>query len=288
MKKIIVIGNGFDIDLGWRTSYGDFYHEHVNGWDRMAKQGDNLARYVINHAGENWYDFERTIYDYCLRKSKEELSEKQMYEDLRDYMAFKNQLEAFVTERSKEPINENSMAYKILEYFLEENSHTNTSSDIRPQLFSFNYTPLSMVAKQIKPNVVFNYTAIHGTVEKKNCIFGFQDDPNIKGDYRLMQKSIDDNYDSHGLLPTIMDAGKIMFFGLSMGPIDAVYFKDLFEMISKPGDFNHRKKMEIEFVTKDADSKRDIKLNLQSIGINIQSLMQNNKVSFTYTSNVNK
>lgn len=286
MKQIYVIGNGFDIDLGWRTSYKDFYDSH-NGWKMHRREEDDLFQYVIRHTGENWYDFERTIYEYCLEKSKGDLNEELMNKDLRDFRSFKSQLENFVKERSKEPVNRKSKAYEILKSFIEQSSHTNPS-DLRPQLFSFNYTPLGEVAIQIKPNMVFNYTAVHGTIEKNNCIFGFQDDINIKGDYRYMQKSLDDNYDSHGLLPTLMDARKITFFGLSMGPIDAVYFKDVFDKISTPGDFNHRKMMEIEFITKDAKSKRDIKLNLQSIGINIQSLMQNNKVTFTLTSDNNK
>ena len=33
MKTVIVIGNGFDIDLGWRTSYKDFYDSKKNKWE---------------------------------------------------------------------------------------------------------------------------------------------------------------------------------------------------------------------------------------------------------------
>ena len=81
-----------------------------------------------------------------------------------------------------------------------------------------------------------------------------------------------------------MDAKSITFFGLSMGYIDAVYFKEVLKAASQPGDFKNRKTMDIEFITRDKNSKRDIKKNLQDIGIDFQALSTNNKVAFTLTS----
>lgn len=283
MKHIYVIGNGFDIDLGWRTSYREFYDSH-KGWEMHRTEKDDLFQYVIRHAGENWYDFERTIYDYCLRKSKEDTPKDLMERDYIDYQNFKNSLERFVKERSNEPVNTKSKAYKILKAYIEESSHTNLPYEMIPELYSFNYTPLGNVAKQINPEVNLNYTAIHGTIEKNNCIFGFHDDNQIKGEYRKMQKSMDVNYESHVMQPHLMDARKITFFGLSMGFIDGVYFKDIFDKISIPGDYKTRKNIEVEFITKDKKSMTDIKMNLQDIGINVQAMMTNNKVTFTFTS----
>lgn len=288
MKHIYVIGNGFDIDLGWRTSYKDFYDSKIKGWESHKDDKDDLFQYVIRHAGENWYDLERTIYDYCLRKSKEETPVELMERDYQDYKNFKSSLEYFVKERSNEPVNENSKAYEILKSYIEQSSHTRLPKDLLPDLFSFNYTPLGKVAKQIAPNKPFKYTAIHGTIEKNNCIFGFHDDSMIKGEYRKIQKSMDVNYEAHVMLPKLMDARKITFFGLSMGFIDGVYFKGLFDKISQPGDFKTRKIMDVEFITWNKKSMTDIKMNLQDIGINIQALMTNNNVIFTFTSEYNK
>ena len=285
MKHIYVIGNGFDIDLGWRTSYRDFYESIYKNWNTcIGLKENNLPRYVLDHAGENWFDFERTIYDYCLKKSQEDTPKELMERDRQDYKTFKSQLERFVKDRSNEPVIEQSKAYEILKSYIDKSSHTHLPDDMRPELISFNYTPLSKVAKQINPKVNFKYIAIHGTLEKNNCIFGFHDDTNIKGLYRDMQKSMDDNYNPGAIMPLLMDAGSITFFGLSMGYIDAVYFSDVLKRISQPGDFNTRKKMDIEFITRDKQSKKDIKMNLQDIGIDIQALSTNNKVTFTLTS----
>jgi len=283
MKHIYVIGNGFDIDLGWRTSYKDFYDSH-NGWEMHKVEKDDLFQYVIRHAGENWYDFERTIYDYCLRKSQEDTPKELMERDYQDFISFKSQLERFVKERSSEPVVVESKAYEILKSYVERSSHTDLPNDMRPELISFNYTPLDKVAKQINPKVEFKYIPIHGTIEKNSCIFGFHDDIQIKGLYRDMQKSMDDNYNPGRIMPLLMDAKSITFFGLSMGYIDAVYFKEVLKAASQPGDFKNRKTMDIEFITKDKQSKKDIKKNLQDIGIDFQALSTNNKVTFTLTS----
>ena len=285
MKHIYVIGNGFDIDLGWRTSYKDFYDSKLNGWRVHFLSGEDcLPVYLLDHAGENWYDLERTIYDYCLLKSKGDLDEDLMSRDYRDYESIKGQLERFVKERSSEPVNEKSKAYKVLKSYIEERSRFHLSYDMAPELISFNYTPLDKVAKQINPKVDLQYIPIHGTIEKNNCIFGFHDDNQIKGLYRDIQKSMDDNYDPGRIMPLLMDAKSITFFGLSMGYIDAVYFKDVLKAASQPGDFHTRKTMDIEFITKDKESKKDIKKNLQDIGIDFQALSTNNKVTFTLTS----
>ena len=285
MKHIYVIGNGFDIDLGWRTSYKDFYDSKLTGWKVHFRPGEDcLPVYLLDHAGENWYDLERTIYDYCLSKSKGDLDEDLMSKDYRDYMVIKRQLETFVKERSSVPVVVESKAYEILKSYIEKSSHTDLPSDMRPELLSFNYTPLDKVAKQINPKVDFKYIPIHGTLEKNSCIFGFHNDPQIKGLYRDMQKSMDDNYNPGRIMPLLMDAKSITFFGLSMGYIDAVYFKNVLKAASQPGDFKNRKIMDIEFITKDKDSKRDIKKNLQDIGVDFQALSTNNKVTFTLTS----
>lgn len=42
--------------------------------------------------------------------------------------------------------------------------------------------------------------------------------------------------------------------------------------------------MDIEFITLNNKSKRDIKKNLQDIGIDYQALSTNNRVKFTLTS----
>lgn len=104
MKHIYVIGNGFDIDLGWRTSYKDFYNSKIECWRRSYFKDDELMYYVMEHAGENWYDLEKTLYDYCLDKSKSGfVTQDNAEKDFRHYESLKNQVINYVQSQSQKP-----------------------------------------------------------------------------------------------------------------------------------------------------------------------------------------
>lgn len=281
MKTAIVIGNGFDLDLGWKTSYEDFYKAH-DGWRMHQNEKDNLFQYVIKHAAENWFDFERTIYDYVIRKSKDGEEDYIISRDLDDYRNFKKQLKNFLSRRSCDPINKSSFAYNLVNAYIDKCKRYNTSSLEFIKFFSFNYTPLINVAQIIDPEFKFSYIPVHGTIENDNIIFGVHNDSNISRPYRDIQKSMDDKYESHGIVSSLMEANLIIFFGLSMGFIDAVYFKDFFEQVSKVTNANAINK-EFVFITKDAGTFKDIKNNLQDMGIDTQVLFNTNTLKYIYT-----
>ena len=69
MKTVIVIGNGFDLDLGWNTSYEKFFLTHY-GSRLVTDKDDSLIQYIVNHAGrkDTWYDLEKMLSDYCVLK----------------------------------------------------------------------------------------------------------------------------------------------------------------------------------------------------------------------------
>ena len=106
MKKVIVLGNGFDLDLGWNTSYKQFFLTQY-GSRAVTEKDDSLIQYIINHAGEKdtWYDLEKMLSDYCVLKSKEKRTEQQLLDDNLDYKELRNNLSEF----------EN----KVLELYLE-------------------------------------------------------------------------------------------------------------------------------------------------------------------------
>ena len=68
-ETVIVIGNGFDLDLGWDTSYKSFYEKH-DGWKMHRRDEDDLFQYVIKQVPGNWFDFERTLHEYALHRAQ--------------------------------------------------------------------------------------------------------------------------------------------------------------------------------------------------------------------------
>lgn len=139
------------------------------------------------------------------------------------------------------------------------------------------------ILQQIDSSVKTGYNPVHGMVERNNIIFGFHDDPEVPKEYRSLQKSMDVNYKSSNIVTESLQAKTIIFFGLSLGYIDGVYFKNLFEQISNLANLQMINKR-VVFITKDAQSGNNIKNNLLDAGINLQLLYNSNRVDFIYTS----
>lgn len=282
MNTVIALGNGFDIDLGWKTSYEEFYKVH-DGWRMHKNEEDDLFQYVISHSKENWFDFERTIYDYVIRKSKTTEEDYKIERDINDFRNFKGMLKSFILNRSSEAPKQSSFAFKLLKAYIESCKRSQMTSVQHTQLFSFNYTSLSGVARLIDPEMNFSYIPVHGTIEKDNIIFGVHDDDNISRQYRDVQKSMDNKYESHGIVSALMDANLIIFFGLSMGFIDSIYFKDVLNIASTVSN-NKGLNKEIVFITRDAGTFKDIKNNLLDMGLNTQILFNTNSLKYIFTS----
>jgi hypothetical protein len=150
--------------------------------------------------------------------------------------------------------------------------------------FSFNYTPLDSIANRIDSDTTFNYIPVHGTIAKNNIIFGIQDDDRILPEYRPLLKSMDDNYNSQGIVKALLDSNLIIFFGLSMGYIDSIYFKKMFNSLSDGSISPSLANKEIIFITKDVETKKAIKNNLLDMGLQLQILFNMSNVDFIYTS----
>ena len=93
---------------------------------------------------------------------------------------------------------------------------------------------------------------------------------------------MDANYKSSNIVTESLKADHIVFFGLSLGYIDGVYFKNLFEQISNRTNPQMVNK-HLFFITKDVQSEEDCKNNLLDMGINLQLLYNSNEVQFIYT-----
>lgn len=67
----LIIGNGFDLNLGMVTDYRSFFYK-LNSDDFFAKHADNPLLQFIKAKGEkeNWYDFEGIIQEYATRSEQ--------------------------------------------------------------------------------------------------------------------------------------------------------------------------------------------------------------------------
>ena len=281
MNCVIILGNGFDLDLGWKTSYEAFYNDQ-KGWNSFQTEEDDLFQFVIKKAPDNWFDFERTLYEYVQHRAKNPASKDIVQRDIQDYnYSFKIPLMRFLSQAAKGEIKKSSHAYRLLKSFVDS-QRDSVRILSSTKLYSFNYTPLLNVIRQIDTEVKAKYTPVHGRIEDESIIFGFHDAPDVPREYRSLQKSMDANYKSSNIVTESLKADHIVFFGLSLGYIDGVYFKNLFDQLANrtnPQLINKH----LFFITKNAQTMEDCKNNLLDMGINLQLLYNSNEVHFIYT-----
>lgn len=80
-KKVFIIGNGFDLDLGWNTRYSDFATSQY--WPTSNYNFyQNLQRVLQEKAYiEKWFDLEQVLLEYAILPPT-----KEYYNRTNDYL----------------------------------------------------------------------------------------------------------------------------------------------------------------------------------------------------------
>lgn len=273
-KVLLIIGNGFDLDLGLKTGYGDFLKSHfftdhfefqnvsetnlsnpnfrVNIFDYLNKQ-QNI---------KGWIDLEnelaslasrRVICGHNIRLAHAFEKEKYSFEKLRISLA------KYLKTISYDDLNIDSYALIILNLL---NSFCNS------EILSFNYTNINRLAPYLKErsiNVPISY--LHGNLgignDEPSIILGFQDDVDIDDSYCFMIKSHSPYYRSYNIKSKLNHADEVIFFGHSLGPTDYPYFADFFTKQCQPK--NDEEKITVRIFTKDESSRQDILIQLRNM-----------------------
>ena len=80
MKKILILGNGFDLDLGRKTSYKDFYESEFCPKDYPAPLIKHLnEKWHNNLESVKWYDLENEILNYYEKIEHKEITGYDLY-----------------------------------------------------------------------------------------------------------------------------------------------------------------------------------------------------------------
>ncbi|MDK2062799.1 AbiH family protein [Aliarcobacter butzleri] len=225
--KIIIIGNGFDLSLGLKTSYKDFIQS--NYFNLLVKNNNSLALY-LNEKKEinNWVDIEKELTEY----SKQIQDDKSKVKN--DFKELKNALMDYLKESQEEEINENSKAFEMMKNEIKD-------TEI---IYNFNYTnSVFKVARILEiSNIEFKHSYVHGSIENKNIIFGIEDDARINDNHIFLKKSSNINFAESNIIRVLNNSGEkinLVIFGHSLGITDSSYFKNYFYSLTN--QYNHSK-----------------------------------------------
>lgn len=266
---LLIIGNGFDIDLGLKTKYSDFikseYYpvkEEISfdyGYTNIKAY--SLLQYLKrSYSNKKWIDIEASLLEYIninTSVDQVEIEETNSYrkfkylagkeEDIqKDFETLRRSLISYLNSISLDNINRSSTAARLLDLF------TNKLVTI----LSYNYTDLNKIMNNLglktRP-----FIQVHGKLEDKSIIIGVQDDVEIPDNANFIIKSHSEYYRSCAVRDKLEEADHIIFFGHSLGEMDYHYFRDFFRKQSGLlGEKPKRKKITI--FTYDEKSRLDI------------------------------
>lgn len=235
-KTLLVLGNGFDLDLGLKTSYADF----INSYFLDGCESNSLINEIKERYKEaNWIDIELFLRDYAFRhQGGDEERIRKEFDELCERLNFYMHIGKFhcynrgVSGVYHYDKNLNSTAAKVLLYVLSKNNATN--------IYTFNYTDMRDVIESLKRDsdsrfetlsdnqIVYVHGKETGNIKNEDVpiVLGFDDTLDIKG-FSFMKKPFNKHY-KEGITNALKEAEDIIFFGLGYGICDSPYFKNFF------------------------------------------------------------
>ena len=272
-KKILILGNGFDLDLGMKSRYRDFMASEV--WKKI-KEDDftasncSLIRYLEKkNEIESWFDAETELLNYALQETEGTYASSDP-NDRAGFDMFRKGLKEYLKkEQDTFQLKRDSVAIKILEAIYR--------NEYFDEIFSFNYTDVGQLLNKTGIHWDSKVTYMHGSLQNNDdIILGIETDLPISKNYRFLFKTNSRFYKSNSLIESMENANEIVFFGHSINGMDFPYFKDFFMKQVNPYEDTTRKYITI--VTYDDDSLQQIKDNFRDAGINPRDLMQRNQI----------
>ncbi len=273
LDTVLILGNGFDIDLGLETKYTDFIKSPY--WKNYMN--DSRLYHYVKHQSEqeNWSGLENDLLDYINEVSNVNPSTDDVKKDKECYWDIHNLLTAYIQEQQAiATLNNESVAANILNIVLNY---------ARGHIYSFNYTDLQVLANKLGIHKQVSYEHLHGSINANDIIVGVDEVPFESG-YECFRKMYHSSYKSNTLQRDLNLAREIIFFGMSFGRIDYCYFKEFFQkLLSMRNILAPQRKLHITFFTFNEDSCVAMKSAMEQNGISIQKLHDSVDIDFIKT-----
>ena len=269
-NTLVILGNGFDLDLGLKTSYIDFwmakketigkiyvdYFDHPNVTmptfseeiDKNIDTWGDLEEILrVGSSPEAIRNMDHALAIFRLSDIKGSTNANQLY-----FNYLKLELINYLNEQHNQTINEHSIAAQCLKQW------SNTEDNL--SIFNFNYTDINEYARKLNINRTFEVNYIHGSLKDKNIILGVGEAQLYEG-YGFVFKK-EQGAKISPIEEALFKADKVIFFGVSFGNNDFQYFKEFFLAI-KEGKL----KTSIDIYTKDEQSTVNIFQRLSAVGV---------------------
>lgn len=274
----LIVGNGFDIDMGLPSRYSDFirskeWNDAVNGFNIYLQQKDYqnhslIAQLQMASTNSQWFDIEQEIHRFIV--SHPDNTERDVRDIRSEFEVIKKALTNYLKRITSTFTADNSKVSTALHYRMRECPLTVTE-------IYFNYTYPHQYIKLPIQQAIFNgaqhwVTFVHGSLRDNDIVLGcdLQEGEQVNRQLSFMYKYNQLKKANH-IARNILEAKEIIFFGHSINEMDFGYFKEFFKVASaSPIPIRH-----LTIITYDDESERNIKDNIRNQGISVSDLFSN-------------
>lgn len=274
----LIVGNGFDIDMGLPSRYSDFirskeWNDAVSGFNIYLQQKDYqnhslIAQLQMASTNSQWFDIEQEIHRFIV--SHPDNTERDVRDIRSEFEVIKKALTNYLKRITSTFTADNSKVSTALHYRMRECPLTVTE-------IYFNYTYPHQYIKLPIQQAIFNgaqhwVTFVHGSLKDNDIVLGcdLQEGEQVNRQLSFMYKYNQLKKANH-IARNILEAKEIIFFGHSINEMDFGYFKEFFKVASaSPIPIRH-----LTIITYDDESERNIKDNIRNQGISVSDLYSN-------------
>ena len=274
----LIVGNGFDIDMGLPSRYSDFirskeWNDAVSGFNIYLQQKDYqnhslIAQLQMASTNSQWFDIEQEIHRFIV--SHPDNTERDVRDMRSEFEVIKKALTNYLKRITSTFTADNSKVSTALHYRMRECPLTVTE-------IYFNYTYPHQYIKLPIQQAIFNgaqhwVTFVHGSLRDNDIVLGcdLQEGEQVNRQLSFMYKYNQLKKANH-IARNILEAKEIIFFGHSINEMDFGYFKEFFKVASaSPIPIRH-----LTIITYDDESERNIKDIIRNQGISVSDLYSN-------------
>ena len=249
MKKgVLIIGNGFDLDFGLKTTFNDIFADWKPDGNITLT---SLYRLVNKNNRNEWNFLEDSIGQIYANNEYSSINDFDKEEDCHEAMRIKI-VEYLKSLDYKQ--NDSSYASRLIKA-ISQNGKFN--------VYSFNYT--NTVNHIVNDKLQVNH--VHGRATDSTAILGTEDNQKAIKELCFLQKSFSPYYRSTNLKYDLSNANTVIFFGHSLGKADFLYFENFFKTQSADG-LDEKSKKKIVLITYDEYNRRKLLYQLFSMNNN--------------------
>lgn len=282
---VFIIGNGFDLNLGLKTSYTDFINsDHfINIYDK-----NELAKHLkAKKELQNWVDIELELAIYSKRNAGSIMSKQEVKEDYTEVKcAMRDYLKTIDLSSHSDKSFVNYFIKELCKNIVEDKHSSRAVNMMNIDVVCFNYTSTieSLNIPLNNARYFFPHTEYcHGNLDGNDIVFGVEDQAEIKKEHVFLKKStqlertIGDNRNID-LYRILKPKTNIFFIGHSLGVSDKTYFSRFFKDCTEQGGIKGKN---IFFTYHNEAAKDSLYSEIDVLtGNKLTDLQNNNQIKF--------